>query len=98
MTTISLSEGMPLIDDPNAPDIFVDALTGYFVLNDNVRLTFERARVNHAGPPGPLNRVVVGRMVMPLDAAERMARELLAFIEQVRSEAPGSPIPQSRPQ
>ncbi len=98
MTTISLSEEMPLIDNPHAPDIFADALTGYFVLNGSVRLTFESARANHAVPAGPLKRVVTGRLTMPIDAAERMAREVLAFIEQVRMEGPGQSAPPSRPQ
>ena len=97
MTTISLSEEMPLVDNPSAPDIFADGLTGYFLLNGSVRLTFEIARANYAGPPGPPNRVVVGRLVMPLDAAERMARDVLAFVEQVK-EGPPPSGPLSRPQ
>jgi hypothetical protein len=94
MTTVSLSEEMPLVDNPKAPDIFADGLTGYFLLNGTVRMTFEMAR---ALPPGPLNRIVVGRLTMPLDAAERMAKEVLAFVEQVK-EGPPSSGPMSRPQ
>lgn len=97
MTTVSFSEEMPLVDNPNAPDIFADRLTGYFLMNGTVRLTFEMAR---AVPAGPLNRVVTGRLTMPIEAAERMAREVLAFVEQVKEGGPppSGPGPLSRPQ
>jgi hypothetical protein len=102
MTTVALSEEMSLVDNPTAPEMYADALSGYFLLNGTVRLTFECARANHVSMPGPVNRVVVGRLMMPLDAAERMARDVLAFIEQVRSEephqGPGGFGPPGRPQ
>jgi hypothetical protein len=87
MTDVALSQEMALIDDLHAPDIFADGLSGYFFLNGNIRLTFESARASHVSVPGPINRVVVGRLVMPMEAAERMAKDVLASIEQVRSQS-----------
>jgi hypothetical protein len=52
MTDVALSQEMALIDDPHAPDIFPDGLSGYFFLNGNIRLTFESARVSHVSVPG----------------------------------------------
>ena len=75
------------VDDPHAPDVFVDAVTGFFVLNGNMRITLEAARVNHADCPGPISRVVVGRLVLPLAAAEALAQDILAFIAEQRGEA-----------
>lgn len=76
MTNIPPGTAMGFIDNPHAPDIFADGLTGFFLLNGNIRLTFESARVSHAASPGPVNRVVIGRLVMPVDAAENMAKEI----------------------
>jgi hypothetical protein len=41
---------MELLDNPHAPDVFADSATGFFLLNGNIRITFER------GGPGCLNR------------------------------------------
>lgn len=79
-------------DDPNAPDLYADGAAGFFVLGGNIKITFESVRVEHSASPGPVNRVVVGRLVMLLDQAEAFAKGLLAFIERRRTsnEAQGS--------
>jgi hypothetical protein len=71
------------IDNPHAPDVFADAATGWFLSGGNVRITFESVRANHMHQ-APLNRVVIGRLVMPMDAAEAMAKQLLDFIAHQR--------------
>src|SRR3954468_20527075 len=76
------------IDVPEAPEIFADLLSGTFWHNGVLRMTFESARINHEKHPGPLYRVVVGRVVMPIAAAENMARMILDAIEKSRSAAP----------
>ncbi|MQA65492.1 MAG: hypothetical protein GEU76_06290 [Alphaproteobacteria bacterium] len=78
------------IDNPHAPDVFADACTGVFLWNGNIRLTFESDRVNHATSPGPINRVVIGRLVMPVVAAQEMIKMLQGFIEQ-QQQAPNAP-------
>ena len=72
------------IDTPHAPDVYADAASGWFLLNGNLRITFESARANHITSPGPINRVVIGRLVMPLQSAEDMARGILTFIKDRR--------------
>jgi hypothetical protein len=79
--------GPPFLDNPHAPDVFADGLTGLFVWNGNFRLTFEALRVSHISTPGPVNRVVIGRLVLPIAAAEAMARSILDMIERQRSAA-----------
>jgi hypothetical protein len=76
----------PLTDNPMAPDIFIDAAAGFFFLNGNIRITFESARASHITHPGPINRVVVGRLIMPLDAAETLAKGLLDFIRKMQAD------------
>jgi hypothetical protein len=51
----------------------------------NIHLTFEAPRVNHETSQGPLNRVVVGRLVMPFEGAEGL-RDLLAdYLPKVKA-------------
>ena len=75
------------IDVPLAPEVFADAATGFFILNGNLRITFEAARVNHVSSPGPVNRVVIGRLIIPAGPAEEMARGILDFLAQQRDVA-----------
>ena len=70
------------IDNPMAPDIFADDATGFFIANGSLRITFEAARVSHVSSPGPINRVVIGRLVISVGGAERLARGILDFLEQ----------------
>jgi hypothetical protein len=74
------------LDNPHAPDVFADGCTGFFTLNGNIKITFESVRVNHMTSPGPVSRVVIGRLVMPLAVAEAMAKGLLDFIGQQRTQ------------
>ena len=72
------------VDNPHAPDVFADAATGFFVVNGHIKITFESARVDHSSSQGPVSRVVIGRLVMPIPAAEALARGLLDFLTQQR--------------
>jgi hypothetical protein len=74
-----------LLDNVHAPDFFADDVAGFFLLNGNVRITFVSNRVSHISTPGPVNNVVIGRLVMPIAAAESMARQVLGFIEKMKN-------------
>ena len=96
MTDITAPVGPPTVtflDNPNAPEVFADAASGFFNFAGNIRITLESLRVNHITSPGPVNRVVLARLVMPLDAAEAFARRLLDFINQQRTQQ--NPPPQT---
>ncbi len=82
-------------DNPHAPDVYADAAAGWYVLNGNIRITFESARANHGTPPGPVNRMVIGRLVMPTVMAEQMCKEMMKFIEAQRAAA--QPVDQGAP-
>ena len=66
---------------PHAPDVFADGATGFFHINGNIRITFESARAEYSTSPGPIHRIVNGRLVMPVVAAEAFAKGLLDFIQ-----------------
>ncbi|MBC7101671.1 MAG: hypothetical protein H5U13_00370 [Parvibaculum sp.] len=86
-----MDTGPTFIDNPHAPDLFSDSVTGFFHFSGNIKITFESARVDHSSSPGPINRVVIGRLVMPIAAAEGFARGLLDFIEKQRQQAESTP-------
>ena len=70
------------IDNPHAPEVFASAATGFFHHRGNITITFESPRVDHVTTPGPINRVVLGRLVMPEAGAHQLAVDLFAFLKQ----------------
>jgi hypothetical protein len=68
------------VDNPHAPEVFADAVTGYFLLNGTISMTFEAARVDHKASPGPVSRVVIGRLRMPVSAAQGLALGLYDYL------------------
>ncbi len=71
-----------LQDSPNAPELYATAATGFFNANGVISITLESARADHSKSPGPINRVVVGRLVMPAQGAQAMAVGLFDFLEK----------------
>ena len=65
-----------LINDPHAPETFTTACCGLSIGSGTVTLTFESARCDHSDPACPMDRVVVGRMIMPVIAAQALVLQL----------------------
>jgi hypothetical protein len=76
------NQPVKFIDNPNAPEIFSSAATGFFVADGNVSITFESARADHTESPGPVNRHAVARIVIPAAAAQGLAVGLFDFLEK----------------
>jgi len=72
---------VPFIDNPHAPDVFASAATGFFNLEGPIMVTFEAPHVNHETSPGPISRVVIGRLVMPASGAYGLATGLFNFLK-----------------
>jgi hypothetical protein len=70
------------VDNPHAPEVFASDISGLFKVDGNVALTLESMRIDHSTSPGPVNRVVIGRLVLTIPAAQRLAVMLNAFLEQ----------------
>jgi hypothetical protein len=64
------------IDDPTAPEFFASGCCGFSIGQGHVTLTFESVRCNHFDANGAMTRVVVGRVVMPVQAAQALVLEL----------------------
>jgi len=73
---------VPFLDNPHAPEVFVEGAWGFLLLNGNVHITLTALRVNHNSNPGPVNRVVIGRVVMPLVGAQGFAVSLFNFLKE----------------
>ncbi len=72
------------VDNPLAPDIFADACAGIYIMNGTMKMTLESCRSNHGAEQATVNRVVIGRIVMPIVAAEAMARAILEEVDRRR--------------
>ena len=71
-----------LQDDPKAPEIYATAATGFFNANGMISITLESPRADHSKTPAPVNRVVVGRLVLPTAGAQALAVGLFDFLEK----------------
>ena len=70
------------IDNPLAPDIFADSAIGFTNFHGVVRIALASSRIHHAGgAAGPVSQVVVGRLVMPILAAQNLAVGLFDFLK-----------------
>ncbi|MDP1630727.1 MAG: hypothetical protein Q8L66_04840 [Caulobacter sp.] len=77
-------EPVPLafIDNPHAPEVFASAFSGLCSVGGNVAITLESIRVDHSTSPGPVNRVVIGRAIMPPNAAHDLAVALFDYLKR----------------
>jgi hypothetical protein len=73
-----------ILDLPHAPDVFADRLHGAFLCNGNIHMTLVSRRCDYAAQPSAFTDTVIGRLVMPFDAAERAAKFLLEFVERMK--------------
>jgi len=87
-SSISATEtvsGPPIrfVDTPLAPDLFVTDAVGFFNFEGIISISMEARHVDHESGPNPaINRVVVGRLVMPAPAAHRLAVGLFDFLKK----------------
>ncbi len=75
-----------LIHNPYSQDIYADAAVGFFTYSGNMRITLESVRSNYTQEPIATDRVVVGRLVMPVAAAEALAKGILEQLERLKAE------------
>lgn len=69
------------IDNPHAPELFASETVGYFLHDGVIHITFASARVNHVTNPGPINRVVIGRVALPVSVAQALTLGLYDFLK-----------------
>ena len=67
------------IESPQAPDVFASWVSGVSRRMGNLHLTLVSDRFNHA--ENEPNHVVIGRLVMPIEGIEDMARFLVGYLK-----------------
>jgi hypothetical protein len=70
------------VDNPAAPVLFSGGVSGFFIHEGVVTITFEVAAPQHTLPPGLARRTVIGRLVMPIPASQRLALSLIDFLKK----------------
>lgn len=70
-----------VVDNSFAPDVFADDVMSFGVLDGTVRITFLKVRLTEP-PPGQFQRIIIGRLIMPIPAAQRFAVGLYDFLKQ----------------
>lgn len=78
----SVAPQIPLIDNPSAPCAYADEAFGFFINSGVVHITFTTAQVDHRSSPGPIRRVVVARLAMPVQGAQSLAVGLYDFLKK----------------
>ena len=81
MTSSTEQAPINFVDDPHAPEVFATEVVGFLVNSGNVHITFATPRVDHVTSPGPINRVVNARLVMPVQGAQALAAGLYDFLK-----------------
>ena len=94
MTDEAATPGLPvLVDDPDAPVVFTDELTGGGPLQGNLNLTFAVVQYDHSVDPPKAYRKVCLRVVMPKSAAQAAWAFLNLRYGTQPNAAQGSPGP-----
>ena len=86
-----MSQPTPLVNAGHAPEIFCDGAAGALWHNGNLRITLEALRADHNVQPAALHRTVVGVVVMPVAAAEALARMILEAAQRSRQATESAP-------
>jgi hypothetical protein len=72
--------GVSAISNPFAPDVFADEAVGFEFINGTVRISFGVVKMADPVPPSENQLVVMGRVVMPMDGARRLAERLTELL------------------
>ena len=72
----------PLIDHCFAPELFATGVSGLACIADGIHLTLDSMRCDHSQPTPVLERIVVGRVILPIATAQALVTSLNLFLEQ----------------
>lgn len=69
--------GVKIVSNPQAPDLFADDAVSIEEVNGTVRITLAVAKLDDGTAPSPMSLVVIGRLVMGEQSAQRLTASLL---------------------
>jgi hypothetical protein len=74
--------GLSVVANPFAPDVLADDVIGFEVIAGTVRITLGVVKMAEPAPPSPVHVVAIGRLVMGIEGAQRLAIGLFDFLKQ----------------
>jgi hypothetical protein len=81
--------GVPVITNPLAGDVLADEALGFEFVNGTIRITLASARMADGSPPSDMQLVVIGRLVMGFQPAQRLAMGLFDYLKKIEADAAG---------
>jgi hypothetical protein len=73
---------MGVISNPHVPDIFADEALSFDLINGTVRISLASIKMVEAAAPSPNQYVTVGRLVMTVPGAQRLAIALFDYLKK----------------
>lgn len=75
---------IPLIDNSFSPEILAGGISGLAIFNGIVTITLETPRCDHSRSQPMVERIVVGRVSLPVHAAQALLSGLYQFMSHHR--------------
>lgn len=76
------NEPPPIVGDFSLPDVFADESIAFDLINGTIRITFATARPETPVPGSVVGLVAIGRLVMPVESAQRLSLGLHNYLVQ----------------
>jgi hypothetical protein len=77
---------LPLVDDPDALEVFADELAGLTFQNGNFHLTLSSTRADFSTDPATRSRVAVLRLILPLPSLLIIQEQLAHAIGEMEAQ------------
>jgi hypothetical protein len=74
--------GIPAIFGAPIPDVFADEAAMFDMFNGTLRITFAVAVATEPAAPSPMAMANIGRLVMPIESAQRLSLALYDYLKQ----------------
>lgn len=68
------------IENHEAPELYADGIVGIFIKHQAVTITLVSDRIDHSDGTQDINRVVIGRLILPVPAAQGLLVGLHRFL------------------
>ena len=73
--------GLPVAANPFSVDVLADDAIGFELVNGTVRITFATIKMIDPAPPSNVHFVPVGRLVIGVPGAQRLALTLFDYLK-----------------
>jgi hypothetical protein len=75
------AQGAPVVI-VSVEDIFADEAVGFEFINGTIRITLAVAKMSEPVPPSPYCLGIIGRLILPIQSAQKLALGLNHFLTE----------------